>query len=78
MFEADTAMIIHDMDPPDLYPYKAPAMSELFAAFQALIGDAPRVDAIDASIEPMRSIDWTWGPPRLRTRCARASVPPTP
>lgn len=37
IFEADTAMIIHDMDPPDLYPYKAPAMRELFAAFQGLV-----------------------------------------
>jgi glutathione synthase/RimK-type ligase-like ATP-grasp enzyme len=37
VFEADTAMIVHDMDPPDLYPYKAPAMAKLFAAFQALI-----------------------------------------
>lgn len=37
LFEADTAMIVHDMDPPDLYPYKRPAMARLFAAFQALI-----------------------------------------
>jgi hypothetical protein len=37
VFEADTAMIVHDMDPPDLYPYKAPAMRRLFAAFQALL-----------------------------------------
>jgi hypothetical protein len=37
IFEADTAMIVHDMDPPDLYPYKAPAMQKLFAAFQAMI-----------------------------------------
>jgi hypothetical protein len=37
IFEADTAMIIHDMDPPDLYPYKGPAMAELFAAFQELV-----------------------------------------
>jgi glutathione synthase/RimK-type ligase-like ATP-grasp enzyme len=37
LFEADTAMIVHDMDPPDLYPYKAPAMAKLFAAFQALV-----------------------------------------
>jgi hypothetical protein len=39
MFEADTAMIVHDMDPPDLYPYKAPAMRKLFAAFQAMIAE---------------------------------------
>jgi len=37
LFEADTAMIVHDMDPPDLYPYKAPAMKKLFAAFQAML-----------------------------------------
>jgi hypothetical protein len=37
IFEADTAMIVHDMDPPDLYPYKRPAMAKLVAAFQALI-----------------------------------------
>jgi hypothetical protein len=37
VFEADTAMIIHDLDPPDLYPYKGPAMAELFAAFQDLV-----------------------------------------
>ncbi len=37
LFEADTAMIVHDMDPPDLYPYKTPAMRKLFAAFQAMI-----------------------------------------
>ena len=37
IFEADTAMIVHDMDPPDLYPYKGPAMAELFAAFQDLV-----------------------------------------
>jgi hypothetical protein len=39
VFEADTAMIVHDMDPPGLYPYKAPAMKRLFAAFQALIAE---------------------------------------
>jgi hypothetical protein len=37
VFEADTAMIVHDMDPPDLYPYKRPVMAKLFAAFQALV-----------------------------------------
>jgi len=37
VFEADTAMIIHDLDPPELYPYKVPAMAELFAAFQDLV-----------------------------------------
>ena len=39
LFEADTAMIVHDMDPPDLYPYKAAAMRRLFGAFQAMVAD---------------------------------------
>jgi hypothetical protein len=42
IFEADTAMIVHDMDPPDLYPYKGPAMAKLFVAFQALIARRTR------------------------------------
>ena len=37
VFEADTAMIVHDMDPPEVFPYKAPAMRRLFGAFQALV-----------------------------------------
>jgi hypothetical protein len=37
VFEPDTAMIVHDMDPPDLFPYKGPAIRKLFAAFQALV-----------------------------------------
>ena len=37
LFEADVAMIVHDLDPEDLFPYKKPAMHRLFAAFQAEI-----------------------------------------
>jgi hypothetical protein len=37
IFEADTAMIVHDMDPPELYPYKQTVMDKLFGAFQALL-----------------------------------------
>jgi hypothetical protein len=33
VFEADVAMIVHAMDPEDLYPYKKPAMRRLFDAF---------------------------------------------
>ena len=36
VFEVDTAMIVHDMDDPDLFPYKQPAMRRLFRAFQDL------------------------------------------
>ena len=38
VFEADTAMLVHAMDPVDLYPYKAPAMRKIFAAFRAMLG----------------------------------------
>jgi hypothetical protein len=30
-------MIVHAMDPADLYPYKKPAMAKLFAAFVAML-----------------------------------------
>ncbi|THD61798.1 hypothetical protein [Phenylobacterium sp.] len=32
VFEVDVAMIVHAMDPADLYPYKKPAMAKLFDA----------------------------------------------
>ena len=34
VFEVDTAMIVHDMDDPGVFPYKRPAMRRLFGAFQ--------------------------------------------
>ena len=33
VFEADSAAIVHMMDPPDLFPYKQPQMRRVFAAF---------------------------------------------
>lgn len=39
LFEADVAMIVHDMDPPDLFPYKKPQMQKVFSAFQRLLRD---------------------------------------
>jgi hypothetical protein len=30
-------MIAHDMDPPDLYPYKGPQMRKLFKAFREIL-----------------------------------------
>ena len=35
LFEAQVAMILHDMDPVEIFPYKQPAMRKLFTAFQA-------------------------------------------
>jgi len=37
VFETDTAMIVHDMDPPDLYPYKHPQMARIFKAFRKML-----------------------------------------
>ncbi|MBV9512369.1 MAG: hypothetical protein JO303_19025 [Caulobacteraceae bacterium] len=40
VFEADVAMIVHDMDPPDLFPYKKPQMRKVMDAFQAMLRQA--------------------------------------
>jgi hypothetical protein len=37
IFEAGTAMVIHDMDPPELFPYKSPNMRRIFRAFRELL-----------------------------------------
>jgi hypothetical protein len=37
LFEADTAAIIHQMDPPDLFPYKPPQMQRVMRAFFSLL-----------------------------------------
>lgn len=37
VFEADSDMIVHDMDPVDMYPYKKPAMQKIFDAFYAML-----------------------------------------
>jgi glutathione synthase/RimK-type ligase-like ATP-grasp enzyme len=37
LFEADVSMIIHALDPVDVYPYKRPAMARLFAAFEGML-----------------------------------------
>lgn len=37
VFEADIAAIVHNMDPADVFPYKAPQMRKVFAAFVAML-----------------------------------------
>lgn len=37
IFEAGNAMVVHDMDPLDMFPYKAPLMQELFIDFQQML-----------------------------------------
>jgi glutathione synthase/RimK-type ligase-like ATP-grasp enzyme len=40
IFEADNAMIVHAMDPEDMFPYKVPAMQKVFNGFRALLQKA--------------------------------------
>lgn len=37
VFETGTNMIVHSMDPVDLFPYKPPQMDKVFHAFQAML-----------------------------------------
>ncbi len=37
IFEADNTAIVHDMDPPDIFPYKLPQMRNVFDAFAAML-----------------------------------------
>ncbi|WDZ95809.1 RimK family alpha-L-glutamate ligase [Herbaspirillum sp. WKF16] len=40
IFELDTGMIVHAMDPPDMFPYKHVAMRKVFDAFQRMVHNA--------------------------------------
>jgi hypothetical protein len=37
IFEVDNTAIVHDMDPPDIFPYKLPQMRKVFDAFAAML-----------------------------------------
>ena len=37
VFEADNTAIVHNMDPPGIFPYKAPQMHKVFDAFAAML-----------------------------------------
>jgi hypothetical protein len=43
VFEVGTGMIVHSMDPPDLFPYKRPQMEKVFRAFQAMLHNYARI-----------------------------------
>ena len=36
-FEVDVGMVVHDMDPVDLYPYKKPQMQKVFSTFRQML-----------------------------------------
>jgi hypothetical protein len=42
IFEIDTGAVIHDMDPVDLFPYKAPQMKRVFSAFRDMLLETVR------------------------------------
>ena len=43
VFEAGVAMVVHDMDSVELYPYKPPQMAKVFAAFAAMLNERAAV-----------------------------------
>ena len=49
VFEAGSNMIVHSMDPPDLFPYKPPQMMKVFGAFQAMLRAACG-DGLEAAV----------------------------
>jgi hypothetical protein len=40
IFEVDSGMTVHAMDPADLFPYKQPQMQKVFRAFRRMLADA--------------------------------------
>ncbi len=44
IFEADNTAVVHNMDSPELYPYKAPQMRRIFNAFAAMLLRRSRPD----------------------------------
>ena len=45
IFEVDVAMIVHDMDCPQIFPYKPAAMRKLFEGFLAALADKAKSSA---------------------------------
>jgi glutathione synthase/RimK-type ligase-like ATP-grasp enzyme len=44
VFEVDNAMLVHAMDPEDMFPYKKPVMAKVFEAFRQMLENARRLD----------------------------------
>ena len=42
VFEADNTAVVHNMDSPELFPYKPPQMRKIFEAFAAMLTDRVR------------------------------------
>jgi hypothetical protein len=48
IFEADNTAVVHNMDSPDVFPYKGPTMRKIFDAFAAML-DRARPDREQAA-----------------------------
>lgn len=46
IFEVDSCMIIHAMDPVDIFPYKKPQMDKVFSAFRQMLINAKQRGAV--------------------------------
>jgi hypothetical protein len=51
VFEADVALVVHALDPADLYPYKPPAMKRLFATFIDMLTRQANATAAAAGLQ---------------------------
>jgi len=57
VFEVDVAMIVHAMDPPDMFPYKQGQMRKLFAAFYAMLEKRRRESAAERGPAEAAAVD---------------------
>ena len=52
LFEVDVAMIVHDMDPRDCFPYKEKAMRKVFQAFQDFLQEKADIVKLERDVLP--------------------------
>ncbi|MCB1646618.1 MAG: hypothetical protein KDI36_14255 [Pseudomonadales bacterium] len=53
IFEVANAMVVHDMDPAETFPYKPPQMQRIFAAFQNMLFGRQKLSITTVSPMPM-------------------------
>ena len=46
IFEVGTAMIVHSLDPVEVFPYKAPQMEKIFSAFERMLRRISRASSV--------------------------------
>ncbi len=52
IFEVDSGMTVHSMDPPGIFPYKPPQMAKVFGAFRRMLLDACAAPGASNAIRP--------------------------